>query len=217
MTFPSALLCGSFAFTETFFCSIGEGALLSFEAMPVKEAIEALYRPIESIVKTLAGPAAEEIGLTFRDSVQVWRLRRQVRLFERVKKLCDDAGIRPQAVKLSFLFDVVDNGSLEEDDTLQDMWASLLANAADPERESLASSAFPEVLRQISKAEAGFLYALDNSPYINPIAFGRPNYDSITEIQRDNLTRLGIIDGPHPTLRLTAFGRAFIQACQAPR
>src|SRR6476620_9323347 len=104
---------------------------------PVKEAIEALYRPIESIVKTLAGPAAEEIGLSFRDSVQVWRLKRQARLFERVQEICAEAGIEPHAVKLSFLFDVVDKGSLEEDDVLQDHWANLLANAADPESQGL--------------------------------------------------------------------------------
>lgn|SRR5262249_22193729 len=125
----------------------------------VKDAIEALYKPIESIVKTLAGPAAEEIGLGFRDSVQAWRFKRQVRLFKRVQELCAESGINPQAVKLSFLFDVVDKATLEENDDLQDLWANLLANAADPEYKSLISTAFPEILRQLSKDEAVFLEA----------------------------------------------------------
>jgi hypothetical protein len=182
----------------------------------VKDAIEALYKPIESIVKTLAGPAAEEIGLSFRDSVQAWRLKRQVRLFERVKNFCEGAGIRPQAVKLSFLFDVIDKGSLEDDDTLQDMWASLLANAADPRREALISSAFPEVLRQISKAEAGFVYVLDKATSgVNP-PVPRPNTSWITDVQIDNLRRLGLTDGTHGTMQLTTFGRAFVHACQPP-
>lgn len=182
---------------------------------PVKETIEALYRPVESIVKTLAGPAAEEIGLSFRDSVQVWRFKRQVRLFERVKQFCAEAGIKPQAVKLPFLFDVVERASLEEDDDLQDMWAALLANEADPRRESLMSSAFPEVLRQLSKAEAGYLYQLDRATSGAPVP--RPNQGWITDVQMDNLKRLGLTDGTHGSNQLTTFGRAFVHACQAPK
>lgn len=185
---------------------------------PVKETIEALYKPIESLIKTLAGPAAEEIGLSFRDSVQAWRFKRQVRLFERVKKFCEDAGIKPEAVKLPLLFDVVEKGSLEEDDELQDMWAALLTTAADPKRESLMSSAFPEVLRQLSKAEATFLYKLHLATLSEIPAFNsRPSYDSITDVQRDNLKRLGLTDGTHGSNQLTTFGRAFVQACQIPK
>jgi hypothetical protein len=168
----------------------------------VKGAIEALYKPVESIVKTLAGPAAEEIGLSFRDSVQAWRLKRQIRLFERVKTICDDAGIKPQSVKLSLLFDVVDKGSLEEDDDLQDLWANLLASAADPNRNVLVLTAFPDILRQISKDEAlyledMFLRSRKSMPAEEFAQVMRTRLNTprviIAPMYQDNLRRLGLI------------------------
>ena len=69
---------------------------------PIDQAI-ALFESMKDIVQKLAGPAAEEIGLSFGDSVKVWRLKRQVRLFKRVQEICAEAGIKPQTVKLSFL------------------------------------------------------------------------------------------------------------------
>lgn len=187
---------------------------------PVKEAIQALYKPIEEIVKTLAGPAAEEIGLSFKDSVQTWRLKRQIRLFTEVKKRCDAAGINPQSVKLSFLFDVVDRATLEEDDTLQDRWANLVANAADPGYEGLISCAFPDILRQLSKEEAVFLefvygdpqwrgQKVDGNDMFPPLrqtavygvgsgktlAAVRASFQTdIDEVRRHNLKRLGLIE-----------------------
>jgi hypothetical protein len=129
----------------------------------IKGAIEAIYAPIESIVKTLAGPAAEEIGLSLRDSVQAWRLKRQIRLFERVKKICEDAGIKPQAVKMPLLFEIMEKGSLEESDELQDIWANMLSNAADPKRASLVTTAYPEILKQLCIEEVKFLEGIFNT------------------------------------------------------
>jgi hypothetical protein len=206
---------------------------------PIKDAIEALYKPIESIVKTLAGPAAEEIGQSFRDSMQVWRFKRQARLFQRVKEICDDAGIKPQAVKLPLLFNVVEQASLEEDDELQDRWANLLANASDPAGDAEGMTAFPDILRQLSKTEANLLndfYEVNAGS--NDI--GMPAVD-ISPIYYDNLTRFRLIvpedDRRMPTSAmldaramaitigqrpmelcfLSALGSAFVKACRAPK
>jgi hypothetical protein len=172
---------------------------------PVKEAIETLYKPIEDIVKTLAGPAAEEIGLTFRDSFRAWRFKRQVRLFKRVQEICAESEIRPQAVKLQFLFDVVDKATLEEDDELQNLWANLLANAADSREQVLVKTAFPEILKQISKEEALYLLELlevaqktemfvlnaHSFEFIQNEPEHKPKLDAISY---DNLKRLGLIE-----------------------
>jgi hypothetical protein len=207
----------------------------------VKGAIEALYKPIESIVKTLAGPAAEEIGLSFRDSVQAWRFKRQIRLFERVKKICDEAGIKPEAVKLSLLFDVVDKATLEEDDELQDRWARLLASAADPKHNALVLTTFPDILRQISKDEALFLEDMylrrlkSNPDTAEWAALMRIALNSepisVAPVYEDNLRRLGLISEVGTPQRvsgvafakaprkweLTDLGLAFVKACKGPQ
>jgi hypothetical protein len=188
-------------------------------ASAVKGAIEALYKPLESIVKTLAGPAAEEIGLSFRDSVQVWRLQRQFRLFDRVKQVCQNAGIQPKQVKLSFLFDVIGRATLEEDNDLQDLWANLLANAADRRELVRVRTTFPEILRHISKEEAIYLEEMFE---INVNATGHmdrgylPDSDEemevtlppkrLDDVSYDNLRRLGLIIENEDTVPIAPLG-----------
>jgi hypothetical protein len=185
----------------------------------VKGIIEAIYKPIEGIVKTLAGPAAEEIGLSFRDSVQVWRLKRQVRLFERVQIICDDAGIKPQSVKLSLLFDVVERATLEEDDELQNLWANLLANAADPGGQVRVRTTFPDLLRHISKEEAIYLNEMFEINEMATAYTGRaflPQTDEemevslppkrLDEVSYDNLKRLGLIVENDETVPIVPLG-----------
>jgi len=87
---------------------------------------------VTDIFGKIAGPAAEELGLTLRDRVRLFRFERQVRLLGQFKGICEKAGIEPKAVRIPLLFDILDRATLEEDDNLQDLWANLLANAADP-------------------------------------------------------------------------------------
>jgi hypothetical protein len=60
---------------------------------PIKEGItatiESLMRPVNDIIEKIAGPAAEELGQTFRDRVRVFRVKQQVKLFEKVKKILE--------------------------------------------------------------------------------------------------------------------------------
>lgn len=222
--------------------------LLSFALMlpslPGKDAIQALYKSIEGIVKTVAGPAADEIALVLRDRVREIRFRRQVRFFSKVKKLCSEAKIKPQAVRLPLLLDIIDRASVEPDDELQDLWANLLANAADPTYKGLISTAFPEILRQLSRDEAAFLEEFYTRSRYSSEQFAEMTRmrlttkpPSISDVYEDNLKRLGLIEqiekeGPPPsaysatgTPRLpsprewkpTAFGGAFVDACTNPK
>lgn len=125
----------------------------------VRAGIEAAMKPFADLLEKIAGPAAEELGLTIQDHVKVLRLRRQLRLFERVKTMLEEAGIEPKKVPLKLLGPIVEAASIEEDDTLQDKWAALLANAA-TEREDAIHPSFIEVLKQISATEAQFLDSL---------------------------------------------------------
>ena len=59
----------------------------------------------------------------------MWRFKQAVRLVEKVKAICEEAGIEPKAVPLKTLVPILENASLEEDEVLHDHWAALLANA----------------------------------------------------------------------------------------
>jgi hypothetical protein len=70
------------------------------------------------------------------------------------------------------------SASMEDDDALQDKWAALLANAADPRADTMPPS-FPQILSELTPGQAQFLDAIyerllvltTEAPARGPIAF----------------------------------------------
>lgn len=131
--------------------------------------------------------------------------------------ICEKAGIEPKAVKIPLLFDILDRATLEEDDTLQDLWANLLANAADPRELVRVRTTFPEILRHISKEEAIYLEEMFE---INASTTGHtdrgylPDSDEemevtlppkrLDDVSYDNLRRVGVIIESEDTVPVAA-------------
>jgi hypothetical protein len=208
--------------------------------VPVKTIEEGLLKPFGDLIQRLCGPAVDQYGLAWADHVTVWRIGRLARLCEKVQANCEKAGISPQKVKYSLFKSITEAASIEEDDDLQDLWANLLSNAADPSGNEILP-AFTEILKQISKGEALFLNAMfifmtntntndDSSPRA-----------AINTVQYDNLRRLGLLsveyerriptaamlDGhalsialgetPEERFLLSDLGAALVRACRAPK
>src|SRR5579863_1360786 len=89
--------------------------------------------PFTAIVKRMLGPAADELAEMWRDQVRLYRYERQLKCVEKAEKMATDAGFTPNAVPIKLLFPLLEGASLEEDETLHDMWAALLANASSPD------------------------------------------------------------------------------------
>jgi hypothetical protein len=121
------------------------------------KAIEKLMDPVSGLIKKLAGPAAEEVGLSLQDSVKVWRAKRQYKLFEKMKGFIADAGFEPQPIALKTLLPALDYASVEDDEDLHTAWAALLANAADPRETNRVLPVFPIILRELTSRDARFL------------------------------------------------------------
>ena len=125
----------------------------------VGKAIEKLMDPVSELVKKLAGPAAEEVGLSLRDSVKVWRAKRQYKLFEKMSGFIADAGFEPRPIALKTLLPALDYASVEEDEDLHTAWAAMLANAADPRAPGFVEPSFPTILKDLTSREVRFLDA----------------------------------------------------------
>jgi hypothetical protein len=124
----------------------------------VKAGVEAALKPFADLLDKLAGPAAEEIGLTLKDHVQVFRLKRRIRLLARAKEMLLEANIEPGQVPFKLLLPMIENASIEEDDDLQDRWAAMLANsAAGTNRGSGIEPAFPPILKELGIEDVKFL------------------------------------------------------------
>jgi hypothetical protein len=126
------------------------------DPLGIGKAVEKLADPVVDIIKKVAGPAAEEIGLTIQDSVRVYRAKRQYRLLEKMREFIEEGGYEPKHVPLRFLLPAMDYASVEEDEDLHTAWAALLANAANPSIDRVPSS-FVDVLRQLSPCDARLL------------------------------------------------------------
>lgn len=207
----------------------------------VKAGAEAAMQPFADLIEKMAGQPAEEIGLMLRDHVKAFRLKRQIRLLRKTKQYLDEAGIEPGRVPLKQLCSILDNATLEEDDSLHDMWAALLANNALGKNHEVI---FPETLRQLSPADAHLLkncfQEVMRSPIDRPGGFfyikraiqewnDALNRRSVTTsypisgLSVENLTRLGLIssngvvvNGVGDERWLTKIGYALMYACEDP-
>jgi hypothetical protein len=126
----------------------------------VGKAIEKLAEPVADLIKRVAGPAADEIGLTIQDSVRVYRAGRALKLFEKFRENCQARGFNPRQVPLKLLLPIIDAASVEDDEDLHSLWANLLTNVADPGAPPRPYRAFVEVLKQLSPEEARLYNAL---------------------------------------------------------
>ena len=66
-------------------------ALLKMNDELAKAEANALDK-LADLIHKLAGPAAEELGETLRDSLKVYRIKRQLRLMQRVEEMVKTAG-----------------------------------------------------------------------------------------------------------------------------
>lgn len=183
---------------------------------------------VGDLLQKMIVPAAEEVGLVGRDLVRYYRAEIQIRFFEKFKKICEQAHINLKHVALPLLFDIVQRGAIEENEDLQNLWANLLANAADSREQILVRTMFPDILRQISSEEARYLNEIldvmegETKPHLDWVSY-------------DNLRRLRLVDAdPHAmddlmrlprqyrgltpdAFWLTYLGEAFVKACRAPK
>jgi hypothetical protein len=109
---------------------------------------------VERFSSVLFGPALTEAGEMLGDRIRFRRWRNQLQILLRAEELLQRAGISPRAVPLRTLVPLIEGASLEEDETIQDLWAALLANAVQDGAKIVLHSACIQILRNISPLEA---------------------------------------------------------------
>lgn len=82
----------------------------------------------EKLVKVLFGPSFDEIGGMISDHVKLRRLKNQIKIFSKAQILLKENNIDPKKVNLKVLAPLIELSSYEEEESLQDKWASLIVN-----------------------------------------------------------------------------------------
>jgi Abortive infection alpha len=171
----------------------------------------------KSLGAILKAPLTELAG-TWEDSVKVWRFQRRVRLVKRTQEFLKEQGIAavPADLRPSFLLPLLERGEIQEDDDLQDIYACLLANAANPANGAEPRAAYVEILSQMTPLDAQNLQTLAEAqsrhhgktptalistsdlpasaePYDEPSDYA-PVTETTIAVSVSNLARLGLVE-----------------------
>ena len=110
------------------------------------------------LIRRLCGPAADEIGLMLRDHVRLWRMKNWVRLQKRALQFLEKEGLHSQSrLHPRLMFEIIEKGTLTEDDLLIDMWAGLLAASCTEKGGDDSNLVFTDILARMTSFEAKLL------------------------------------------------------------
>lgn len=119
------------------------------------KGIDALVKSGSFFAKHIDAPLEAAIGhITdrLRYSRQIRAARLFVRLQEEMRSLGLDANTNP--LPLGFAVDAIEQGSLEDDDDLQDLWVRLLANAASADACAKPRRSYISILKDLTALDA---------------------------------------------------------------
>lgn len=146
------------------------------------------------------------------------------------------SGLPPHAVRDKLLRAVVEDGSMEDNEGMQERWATLLANAATDSDDKI-KLAYPKILAELEPKEALLLERLwERTPNPDEESFETVGYETTNDLvdipELYNLDRLGVlrwvrslpttlasISDAEATLQgvqLTELGWEFVKACNPP-
>lgn len=183
------------------------------------KAIEAAERVAGFLSKVL-GPAFSETAGIVYDWARYFRLKNLLRIQDKVEALYkmrrSEVEIMP--IRPRYAIPLIQNASQEDDESIQDMWAGLIANATDPNKHSDPKKIYIDILSSLEPLDAKVLKLFsrrerfDNPPINMKTLIERTAADERElHLSLQNLARLGCMMARRPEKRLaynssTSFG-----------
>lgn len=121
------------------------------------KVVVALADPLKEFLGALFGESIGENSQILRDKTQFRRWENAIKMADKANKIRLEKGLKMDEIRpvpLKIFVPILEEGSLEEDENLQDKWASLLAAAIGGE---IIHPKFPKILSELSPAEANIL------------------------------------------------------------
>jgi hypothetical protein len=205
------------------------------DIVQVAKAAAELEPAVEAFAEATGAlePVRETTGW-LADIVRYRRLAHQAKLLMRAAEKIKASGLPAHAVPDKTLRAILEDGPLEDDESMQERWTNLLANAATTDGNDLRI-AYPRILSDLEPDEARLLERIFGEDGPRP-GFKTYAYDDtsdlVDEAGLDNLERLGLVkrnwsigttvgelaDGEIKLkgVQITELGWAFVAACREP-
>ena len=189
-------------------------------AKAAQEALKAL-RGVGGFLKDTLGTVPRDlVGYLGGDWLAVRRAENLARILEKAEERLKARGAEPaEPASLSVSLPLLVAAADESRDELQDIWARLLAAAADPSRAKSFRNAFIDSAKKLDPLDAAVLRSAQNSGGMvdanmaNVIAKQLGATRDQIDVSVLNLVRLELALSTHsPTAAVSAFGREFLRA-----
>jgi hypothetical protein len=129
-------------------------------------ATKELIKQVSKGVATILGPASKETGEWLGDFVRstrgLWGLKNALATLDKVQAIFKRRAIegKPIPIPLRQAIPILEAIAQEDEASIQEMWATLIANATDPEKRVDIKRAYTGILSAIDPLEADILRAL---------------------------------------------------------
>lgn len=197
------------------------GSLISMsdeQAKAVQEAIKALRGLGGFLEKTFGTLPQDVVGVLGGDWLKVRRAENIARMVQKAKERLEARRVEtPEPASLSLTLPILVAAADESRDELQDLWARLLAAAADPSRAGFFRIRFVDAAKRMDPLDAAVLSRSKHEQGVSGTRLNtlaedlRVTRDQI-DVSCENLRKLELFRGNETTNHLTPFGREFILA-----
>lgn len=119
-----------------------------------------------------------KIGDVLLDKLNYYRCNNAVKFFDKYEQKKTKRSLIGKETPLSpkFLFEILGNSFMEEEDEVQDLWANLLSNWQFVKNRTDIAMVLIELLKNISKNEIHILSAIYTSLYGNNLRYNKNSY-----------------------------------------
>jgi len=124
----------------------------------INTAVKKSFKGIEGFLSSVCLPALGEVGLMLKDKVRYWRLSNILKIIEKSQQKLE---FTSDALQIKahprVVLGIIENGSLIDDDEVQELWAGLFASACSETGQQDDNLIFVDLLKQLTFAEAKIL------------------------------------------------------------
>ncbi|MGA2468981.1 MAG: DUF4393 domain-containing protein [Thermodesulfobacteriota bacterium] len=140
---------------------------MSEEAKAVQEIAKTtgkfveLFEKVGAFMSKVIGGASEQVGGILEDWTRYYRYKNLLTIRDKVDALHHRRRIEGKTIPIPLraAIPMLEAASLEQDTTLQDVWARLIANSMDPNFSEALHPSYIEIIKQMSSDEALILNA----------------------------------------------------------
>lgn len=119
-----------------------------------------------SLIISLLGKPFQETGELLADQIHAWRWRNRIRIAQKAAERLANMEISPKVLPPGFLVPLLESCGDIKDESLQSMWASLLAEGVRSKRSQ--QPAFRKTLESLSPEDAKWLMSLRRDELAEP-------------------------------------------------